>query len=204
MIIWPRLGHKLIPKVIQSNTGPFLHIIYSLHCITSVPICSRKRFHIALWKSKIENDSNAFPQVLNMTGASLPVLHSDMFTRAGLPNLQRLFLRYKDQTKAKTHNSSSNPQVYIWYYAPQAHIGKRCHQKNLWPKLIFWTKGGGRREGHISFTWLGYRTLQKESETLRKPQNIPAQTKSWPKNPILGLASLLKFQEFISSWKHNN
>ena len=33
-------------------------------------------------------------QVLNMTGASLPVLQSDMFTRAGLPNLQRLFLRW--------------------------------------------------------------------------------------------------------------
>ena len=32
-------------------------------------------------------------QVLNMTGASLPNLHSDQFTRAGLPNLQRLFLR---------------------------------------------------------------------------------------------------------------
>ena len=187
---------------IQHRAFSPYNLLSSLHYFSSYLF--QEAVPYSRWKSKIENDSNAFPQVLNMTGASLPVLHSDMFTRAGLPNLQRLFLRYKDQTKAKTHNSSSNPQVYIWYYAPQAHIGKRCHQKNLWPKLIFWTKGGGRREGHISFTWLGYRTLQKEIETLRKPQNIPAQTKSWPKDPILGLASLLKFQEFISSWKHNN
>ena len=41
----------------------------------------------------LEKFAHCVTQVLNMTGASLPNLHSDQFTRAGLPNLQRLFLR---------------------------------------------------------------------------------------------------------------
>ena len=189
MIIWPRLCHKLTPKVIHSNTGPFLHIIHSLHCIISVPICSRKRFHIALWKSKIENDSTAFPQVLNMTGASLPVLQSDMFTRAGLPNLQRLFLRYKDQTKRQRHTTALQILSYTIDILRRKHILENgAIKKSVAKAEILDKRGWGRHEGHISFTWLGYRTLQKESETLRKPQNIPAQTKSLPKDPILGLA----------------
>ena len=57
-----------------------------------------------------------------MTGASLPVLHSDMFTRAGLPNLQRLFLRYKDQTKRQRHTTALQILSYTFYILHRKHI----------------------------------------------------------------------------------
>ena len=57
--------------------------------------CETHMTHVRhIWHTCINVAHCNISQVLNMTGASLPVLQSDMFTRAGLPNLQRLFLRW--------------------------------------------------------------------------------------------------------------
>ena len=60
------------------------------------------------------------------------------------------------------------------------------------PLLImsrFWTNQGGLLDPRVNYvTFFDHQSgLEVQNETLRKPQNKPTQTESWPEDPILGI-----------------